>query len=104
MRWMDLAPELCTLESAWKMASDIVNFLSRRSIGPTTTTTTTPATAIGTTATSAPIEEGPRQSRHGSTSTHSTPANAPPVTVDDRPPKRMIGKEYRRKNLKKPKQ
>ncbi|KAK9083215.1 hypothetical protein Scep_029686 [Stephania cephalantha] len=44
LRWMDLPPELCTIESARTMASDIVNFLSGRSIGPTTTSTT-PATA-----------------------------------------------------------
>ncbi|KAK9148064.1 hypothetical protein Scep_006821 [Stephania cephalantha] len=100
---MDLPPELCTLESARKMASDIVNFLSGRSFGPTTTTTT-PTTATGTTDTSAPTEAGPRQSQHDNTSTHSTPANAPPATVDARPPKRMHGKEYQRKNLKKPKQ
>ncbi|KAK9098919.1 hypothetical protein Syun_025964 [Stephania yunnanensis] len=100
LRWMDLPPELCTLESARTMASDIFNFLSGRSIGPTTTTTT-PATATGTTATT---EAGPRQSQHGSTSTHSTPANAPPATVDARPLKRTLGKEYQRKNLKKPKQ
>ncbi|KAK9135515.1 hypothetical protein Syun_014845 [Stephania yunnanensis] len=104
LRWMDLPPELCTLESVRKMASDIVNFLSGRSHGPATTTTTTPATATGTTATSAPTEAGPKQSQHGSTSTHSTPANAPPATVDASPPKRMLDKEYQRKNLKKPKQ
>ncbi|KAK9166424.1 hypothetical protein Scep_001615 [Stephania cephalantha] len=103
LRWMNLPPELCTIKSARTMASDIVNFLSGRSIGPTTTSTT-PATATGTTATSAPNEAGPRQSQHGSTSTHSTPANAPPITVDSRHPKRMLGKEYQRKNLKKPKQ
>ncbi|KAK9118322.1 hypothetical protein Scep_016415 [Stephania cephalantha] len=100
LRWMDLPPELSTIESARTMASDIVNFLSGRSIGPTTTSTT-PAT---TTATSGPTEAGPRQSHHGSTSTHSTPATALPATVDARPPKRMLGKEYQRKNLKKPKQ
>ncbi|KAK9088917.1 hypothetical protein Scep_027999 [Stephania cephalantha] len=103
LRWMDLPPELCTIESARTMASDIVNFLSGRSIGPTTTSTT-PATTTGTTATSGPTEAGPRQSQHGSTSTHSTPATAQPATVDARPPKRMLGKEYQRKNLKKPKQ
>ncbi|KAK9148211.1 hypothetical protein Scep_006968 [Stephania cephalantha] len=103
LRWMDLPPELCTIESAKTMASDIVNFLSGRSIGPTTTSTT-PATTIGTTATSGPTEAGPRQSQHGSTSTHSTPATAQPATVDARPTKRMLGKEYQRKNLKKPKQ
>ncbi|KAK9111886.1 hypothetical protein Scep_019405 [Stephania cephalantha] len=102
LRWMDLPSELCTIESARTMASDIVNFLSGRSIGPTTTSTT-PATATGTTATSAPIEASP-SGPDGSTSTHSTPANAPPVTVDACPPKRMLGKEYQRKNLKKPKQ
>ncbi|KAK9098996.1 hypothetical protein Syun_026041 [Stephania yunnanensis] len=102
-RWMDLPPELCTLVSARTMASDIVNFLSGRSIGPTTTSTT-PATATDTTATSGPTEAGPRQSQHGSTSTHSTPATAPPATADARPPKRILGKEYQRKNVKKPKQ
>ncbi|KAK9132824.1 hypothetical protein Scep_012352 [Stephania cephalantha] len=105
LRWMNLPPELCTLESARKMASDIVNFLSGRSFGPTTTTTTpTPTTATGTTDTSAPTEAGPRQSQHDSTSTHSTPTNAPPARVDARPPKRMHDKEYQRKNLKKQKQ
>ncbi|KAK9105295.1 hypothetical protein Scep_022139 [Stephania cephalantha] len=63
LRWMDSPPELCTLESARKMTSDIVNFLSGRSFGPTTTTTTT-TTATGTTAaatdTSAPTQAGPR--------------------------------------------
>ncbi|KAK9121305.1 hypothetical protein Syun_018922 [Stephania yunnanensis] len=44
LRWMDSPPELCTLESARKMASDVVNFHSGRSFGPTTTTTT-PITA-----------------------------------------------------------
>ncbi|KAK9133080.1 hypothetical protein Scep_012608 [Stephania cephalantha] len=100
---MDLPPELCMLESARTMASDIVNFLSGMSIGPTTTSTT-PATATGTTATFGPTEAGPRQSQHGSTSTHSTSATAPPATADARPPKRMLGKEYQMKNLKKPKQ
>ncbi|KAK9169113.1 hypothetical protein Syun_001253 [Stephania yunnanensis] len=103
LRWMDLPSELCTLESSRKMAS-IVNFLSGRSIGPTTTTTTTRTTATGTIDTSAPTEAGPRQSHHDSTSTHSAPANAPPATVDARRPKRMHGKEYQRKKLKKPKQ
>ncbi|KAK9100245.1 hypothetical protein Scep_023675 [Stephania cephalantha] len=55
LRWMDLPPELCTIESARTMASEIVNFLSGRSLGPTTTSTT-PATATGTTATSGPTE------------------------------------------------
>ncbi|KAK9140242.1 hypothetical protein Scep_009923 [Stephania cephalantha] len=45
LRWMDSQPELCTLESAWKMASDVINFLSGRSLGPTTTTTTTTTAA-----------------------------------------------------------
>ncbi|KAK9168928.1 hypothetical protein Syun_001068 [Stephania yunnanensis] len=103
LRWMDLPPELCTLESARTMASDIINFLSGRSIGPTTTSTTL-ATATGTTATSDPTEAGPRQSQHCSTSTGATPINAPPATVNARPPKRMLGNEYQRKNLKKPKQ
>ncbi|KAK9132968.1 hypothetical protein Scep_012496 [Stephania cephalantha] len=103
LRWMDLPPEVCTIESARTIMCDIVNFLSGRSIGPTPTSTT-PATATGTTATSGPTEAGPRQSQHGSTSTHSTPATAQPATVDARPPKRMHGKEYQRKNLKKPKQ
>ncbi|KAK9094519.1 hypothetical protein Scep_025988 [Stephania cephalantha] len=58
LRWMDSPPELCTLESARKMASDIVNFLSGRSIGPTTATTT-PTTATGTTDTSAPTQSRP---------------------------------------------
>ncbi|KAK9157473.1 hypothetical protein Scep_004047 [Stephania cephalantha] len=107
LRWMDSPLELCTFESARKMASDVVNFLSGRSLGPTTTTTTTTAATGTTTAytdTSAPTQAGPRQSQHDSTSTHSTPANAPPPPVDARPPKRMHGKEYSRKNLKKPKQ
>ncbi|KAK9156877.1 hypothetical protein Scep_003451 [Stephania cephalantha] len=97
LRWMDSPPELCTLESARKMASDVVNFLSGRSLDPTTTTTAT-TTAAGTTTaytdTSAPTQAGPRQSQHDSTSTHSTPANAPPPPVDARPRKRMHGKEY----------
>ncbi|KAK9100725.1 hypothetical protein Scep_024155 [Stephania cephalantha] len=49
LRWMDSPPELCTLVSARKMASDVVNFLSGRSFDPTTTTTTT-TTTTGTTA------------------------------------------------------
>ncbi|KAK9089025.1 hypothetical protein Scep_028107 [Stephania cephalantha] len=93
LRWMDSPPELCTLESARKMTSDIVNFLSGRSFGPTTTTTTT-TTATGTTAaatdTSAPTQAGPRQSQHESTSTHSTPAHAPPPTVDARPQRECL--------------
>ncbi|KAK9104986.1 hypothetical protein Scep_021830 [Stephania cephalantha] len=44
LRWKLLPPELCTLESARQMASDVVNFLSGRSFGPTTTTTA-PTTA-----------------------------------------------------------
>ncbi|KAK9140179.1 hypothetical protein Scep_009860 [Stephania cephalantha] len=103
LRWKLLPPELCTLESARQMASDVVDFLSGRSFGPTTITTT-PTTATGTTDTSAPTEAAPRQSQHDNTSTHSTPGNAPPATVDARPPKRMHGKEYQRKNLKKPKE
>ncbi|KAK9132397.1 hypothetical protein Scep_011925 [Stephania cephalantha] len=61
LRWMDLPPEVCTIESARTIMCDIVNFLSGRSIGPTPTSTT-PATATGTTATSGPTEAGPRQS------------------------------------------
>ncbi|KAK9142777.1 hypothetical protein Syun_012177 [Stephania yunnanensis] len=49
LRWMYYSPELCTFESVRKMASDVVNFLSGMSLGPTTTTTTT-TTAAGTTA------------------------------------------------------
>ncbi|KAK9114146.1 hypothetical protein Syun_020943 [Stephania yunnanensis] len=103
LRWMDLPPEVCTIESARTILSDIVNFLSGMSISPTPTSTT-PSTATGTTATSGTTESGPRQSQHGSTSTHSTQATAQPATADARPPKRMHGKEYRRKNMKKPKQ
>ncbi|KAK9139649.1 hypothetical protein Scep_009330 [Stephania cephalantha] len=62
LRWMDLPPEVCTIESARTMASDIVNFLSGRSIGPTPTSTT-PATATGTTATSGPTKARPRRSQ-----------------------------------------
>ncbi|KAK9134119.1 hypothetical protein Scep_013647 [Stephania cephalantha] len=103
LRWMDLPPEVCTIESARTIMCDIVNFLLGRSIGPTPTSTT-PATATGTSATSGPTEAGPRQSQHGSTSTRSTSATAQPATLDARPPKRMHGKEYQMKNLKKPKQ
>ncbi|KAK9160069.1 hypothetical protein Syun_006410 [Stephania yunnanensis] len=106
LRWVDSPTELCTLDYARKMTSDVVNFLSERSFGPTTTTTTT-TTTIGTAAandTSTPTQAGPMPSQHNSTSTHSTPANAPPPTVDARPLKKMHNKEYRRKNLKKPKQ
>ncbi|KAK9083457.1 hypothetical protein Scep_029928 [Stephania cephalantha] len=103
LRWMDLPPEVCTIESARTILSDMVNFLSGRSISPTPTSAT-PATATGTTATSGPTESGPRSSHHGSTTTPSTPATAQTATADARPPKRMHGKEYRRKNMKKPKQ
>ncbi|KAK9101115.1 hypothetical protein Scep_024545 [Stephania cephalantha] len=72
LRWMDLPPEVCTIESARTILSDMVNFLSGRSISPTPTSTT-PATATGTTATSGPTESGPRPSHHGSTTTPSTP-------------------------------
>ncbi|KAK9112889.1 hypothetical protein Scep_020408 [Stephania cephalantha] len=109
LRWMDSPPELCTFESARKMANDVVSFLLGRSLGPTTTTATTTTAADTTTTatatdTSTLTQAGPRHSQHDSTSTHSTPANAPPPPVDARPPKRMLGKEYTRKNLKKPKQ
>ncbi|KAK9135089.1 hypothetical protein Syun_014419 [Stephania yunnanensis] len=103
LRWKLLPPELCTLDSARQMASDVVNFLSGRSFGPTTTTKI-PTTTTGTTDTSAPTEAAHRHSQHDSTSTHSIPANAPPATADARPPKRIHGKEYQRKNLKKPKE
>ncbi|KAK9162801.1 hypothetical protein Syun_003703 [Stephania yunnanensis] len=46
---MDSPPKLCTVESARKMASDVVNFLSGKSFG-STTTTTTPTTTTDTTA------------------------------------------------------
>ncbi|KAK9166518.1 hypothetical protein Scep_001709 [Stephania cephalantha] len=62
LRWKLLPPELCTLESAMQMASDVINFLSGRSFGPTTTTTT-PTTATGATDTSAPTEAARRQSQ-----------------------------------------
>ncbi|KAK9143027.1 hypothetical protein Syun_012427 [Stephania yunnanensis] len=103
LRWIDLPPEVCTLDSARTTLTDMVNFLSGRSISPTPTSTT-PATATGTTATSVLIEPGPRQSQHGSTSTPSTPATTQPAEADARLQKRMHGKEYRRKNMKKPKQ
>ncbi|KAK9118664.1 hypothetical protein Scep_016757 [Stephania cephalantha] len=62
------------------------------------------AATTNATDTSPPTQPGPRQSQHDNTSTHSTPSNAPPPPVDARPPKRMLGKEYTRKSLKKPKQ
>ncbi|KAK9160072.1 hypothetical protein Syun_006413 [Stephania yunnanensis] len=96
LRWIDSPPELCTLEYVRKMTSDVVNFLSKRSFGPTTTTTI--GTAAAATDTSTPTQAGPMPSQHNSTTTHSTPANAPPPTVDARPPKKMHNKEYRRKN------
>ncbi|KAK9125284.1 hypothetical protein Scep_014130 [Stephania cephalantha] len=88
------------------MASDVFNFLFGRILNPTTTTTTTTTAAATTIATdtSAPTQPGPRQSQHGNASTHSTPSNAPPLSVDARSPKRMLDEEYTRKNLKKPKQ
>ncbi|KAK9088467.1 hypothetical protein Scep_027549 [Stephania cephalantha] len=93
------------------MASDIVNFLSGRILDPTTTTTTTSTTTTTMVAatnietdTSAPTQPGPRQSQHDSTSTNYTPSNAPPHRSMLSPPKRMLGKEYTRKKLKKPKQ
>ncbi|KAK9093285.1 hypothetical protein Syun_028196 [Stephania yunnanensis] len=105
LRWMDLPPEVCTLDSARTTLTDMVNFLSGRSISPTPTSTTpATATATGTTATTGPTEPGPRQSQHGSTSTPSTPATAQPAEADARPQKRMHGKEYRRRNMKKSKQ
>ncbi|KAK9111789.1 hypothetical protein Scep_019308 [Stephania cephalantha] len=46
---MDSPAELCTLESAKKIMSDVINFLLGRSLGANTTTTTT--TTAATTAT-----------------------------------------------------
>ncbi|KAK9104667.1 hypothetical protein Scep_021511 [Stephania cephalantha] len=103
LRWKLLPPELCTLESARQMASNVVNFLSGRIFGPTTSTTT-PTTATGATDTSVPTEAGRRQSQHDITSTHSTPANVPAWSIAARPPKRLDGKEYQRRNVKKPKE
>ncbi|KAK9143437.1 hypothetical protein Syun_012837 [Stephania yunnanensis] len=103
LQWMDLPPEMSTFDSARTTLTDMVNLLSGRSLS-TAPASTFPATATDTTATTGPTEPGPRHSQHGSTSTPSTQATAQPAEVDAGPQKRMHGKEYRRKNMKKPKQ
>ncbi|KAK9158527.1 hypothetical protein Scep_005101 [Stephania cephalantha] len=103
LRWMDLPPEMSTFDSARTTLTDMVNLLSGRTFSPTPTSTF-PATATGTTTTTGPTEQGPRHSQHGSTSSPPTQATAQPAEADAGPQKRMHGKEYRRKNMKKPKQ
>ncbi|KAK9114321.1 hypothetical protein Syun_021118 [Stephania yunnanensis] len=49
LRWMDSPTELCILQSTKKMATDVINFLSGKSLGPTTITTATPTAATTTT-------------------------------------------------------
>ncbi|KAK9148610.1 hypothetical protein Scep_007367 [Stephania cephalantha] len=89
-------PELCTIESARTMASDIVNFLSGRSIGPTTTSTT-PATTTAQPP-HPPYRSEPEAAPSMVALPHTPPRHGSAATVDARPPKRMLGKEYQRKN------
>ncbi|KAK9140160.1 hypothetical protein Scep_009841 [Stephania cephalantha] len=102
LRWMDLPLEVCTIESARTIMCDIVNFLSGRSIGPTPTSTTPQPQPHNRNIALPKRARG--DPKDGSTSTHSTPPQRQPATVDARPPKRMDRKEYQMKNLKKPKQ
>ncbi|KAK9156896.1 hypothetical protein Scep_003470 [Stephania cephalantha] len=82
---MDLPKKECTVESAKKMASDVVNFLSGR-IFPSTTTTTTTATI---TSTPAGLS---KESQHDNTTTQSRSSDVP--RLDAPSPKRMHGNEY----------
>ncbi|KAK9135086.1 hypothetical protein Syun_014416 [Stephania yunnanensis] len=73
LKWMDLSDEECTIESAKKMAGDVVNFLSGK-IFPMTTTITATTTA---TTTSAPV--GPsKESQLESMTTQSRSNDVPP--------------------------